>query len=586
MIIKLLSGIWQRLHPPVFATEYENRKAKILSLLIVACFTGVFMVLLTRIFGGPGISSNLVAPLSLCLFLIFLSQLFLFAKRLAIASYLLLFSLFGLIAYLIVISGNGYNDSSVFAVPGILIIAGILLEKKQFYLFTGVTLLLIVILVGLENLGFYQTKYSDLISPYAGIDIILIIAVTSVSVHILADDLFKSLEQAKESEMRFRELAEMLPETIYEVDMQGELTFVNEKSFDLFGYTRQEFNEGINVIEFIHEDDRIRAIDNMGKVAAGEDIGIKEYNVQRKDGTIFPGLFHSSPITRNNEVVGFRGFLIDITEKKRTQEFLIQSEKMMSIGGLAAGMAHEINNPLAGIIQNANVLSNRLIDKKMPANIAVAKSLKINIDTIQQYMDKREIPKMLKAITESGSRVASIVNNMLSFVRRSDSNFSTHDPAFLLDQILEIACTDFDLKKNYDFKNIVINKEYEKNLPNIVCDEGQIQQVLLNILNNGALAMHENPHKVTPEFVLRLKNETYSNMLCIEIEDNGPGIDEDTLKRIFEPFFTTKSVGQGTGLGLSVSYFIVTENHKGTIQVQSELGKGTNFIIRLPLEQK
>ena len=510
----------------------------------------------------------------------------LLAKRLAIASYLLLFSLFGLVTYLIIISGNGYHDSAVFTVPGILIIAGILLKKKQFYLFTGMTLLLIVALVGLENMGFYKTKYSSLISPYAGIDIVLIIAVTAVSVHVLTDNLFVSLKRSKESELRFKELAEMLPETIYEVDVQGNLIFVNEKSFDLFGYTRQDFGEGINVIELVHEDDRKRAIENIGKIVAGKDIGIQEYKIQRKDGTTFPGFFHSTPIFRKGEVIGFRGFLIDITEKKRTQEFLIQSEKMMSVGGLAAGMAHEINNPLAGILQNANVLSNRLTDKDISANVKVAESLNIEIDTIEQYMHQREIPNLLKAITESGERVAKIVNNMLSFVRKGDLDLSIHDPVVLLDKTLELAVTDFDLKRHYDFKNIIINKEYENNLPHILCDEGQIRQVFLNIFNNGAHAMHENSRKLQSEFVLRLKNEKHSNMLCIEIEDNGLGIDEDTQKRIFEPFYTTKSVGQGTGLGLSVSYFIVTENHKGTIEVQSELGKGTNFIIRLPTEQK
>ena len=121
----------------------------------------------------------------------------------------------------------------------------------------------------------------------------------------------------------------------------------------------------------------------------------------------------------------------------------------------------------------------------------------------------------------------------------------------------------------------------------ISCEGAKIQQVLLNILSNGAQAMQEylkDDKDKKPEFILRLFKEAYANKLHIEIEDNGPGMDEETRKRIFEPFFTTKPVGQGTGLGLSVSYFIITENHDGFMDVISEPGNGATFIIRLPLE--
>lgn len=256
---------------------------------------------------------------------------------------------------------------------------------------------------------------------------------------------------------------------------------------------------------------------------------------------------------------------------------------MASVGGLAVGMAHEINNPLAGVIQNASVLSNRLFNKTMPANLKAAESADISMETIHQFMEDRDIPRMIKAITDSGQRMARIVENMLSFARKSDSIFLKHNPAKILDRALELAATDFDLKKGYDFKAILIEKEYGNNLPEVSCDESQIQQVVLNILNNGAHAMFKNSTTFKPKFILRLQHESVSNLLRIEIEDNGPGIDKRTCRKIFEPFFTTKSVGEGTGLGLSVSYFIITDNHKGKMTVSSEPGKGTTFIIRLPV---
>ena len=275
----------------------------------------------------------------------------------------------------------------------------------------------------------------------------------------------------------------------------------------------------------------------------------------------------------------------DITEKVQIEELMLQSEKMLSVGGLAAGMAHEINNPLAGIMQTASVMSNRLTSTSIPANQRAAEKLGITMTNIHAFMEARDIPRMLNAINESGKRVAEIVDNMLSFARRSDSAKTTVDLAQLLDRTLELATTDYDLKKEYDFKTIKIIREYEDDLPYVPCEASKIQQVFLNILRNGAQAMHENPNKKgASQFTLRMAHEKETKMFRIEIEDNGAGMDEETQKRIFEPFFTTKAVGEGTGLGLSVSFFIISENHKGILEVESELGQGANFIIRLPLE--
>ena len=131
----------------------------------------------------------------------------------------------------------------------------------------------------------------------------------------------------------------------------------------------------------------------------------------------------------------------------------------------------------------------------------------------------------------------------------------------------------------------MILKKYEDSLPILPCEGAKIQQVLLNILRNGAQAMQtKSPDKnPAPCFVFCLSVEKKTNMMKIEIKDNGPGMDEKTLKRIFEPFFTTKPPGIGTGLGLSVSYFIITENHQGSMDVKSIPGKGSTFTIRLPI---
>ncbi|MBU0970286.1 MAG: HAMP domain-containing protein [Proteobacteria bacterium] len=272
----------------------------------------------------------------------------------------------------------------------------------------------------------------------------------------------------------------------------------------------------------------------------------------------------------------------DVTEKVRIEEAMIQSEKMLSVGGLAAGMAHEINNPLAAMMQNADLMHHRLTHADMPANRTAAQEIGVSLSSIKAYMEKRGILRMTAAISDSGRRLAEIVSNMLNFARKSEGNYSSHDIEDLLEKTLGLAATDFDLKKHFDFKAIQIKKDYEENLPLVPCEGSKIQQVLLNVLRNGAQAM-QAAKTTSPQFIVRTRVEKKQKMACIEIEDNGPGMDEKTCKRVFEPFFTTKPVGVGTGLGLSVSYFIITENHQGEMTVESSLGKGTTFIIRLPL---
>jgi PAS domain S-box-containing protein len=274
----------------------------------------------------------------------------------------------------------------------------------------------------------------------------------------------------------------------------------------------------------------------------------------------------------------------DVTDRVRIEEMMVQSEKMMSVGGLAAGMAHEINNPLAGILQNLQVMRNR-ITHSTERNLNAAKEAGTSLEVIQAYMHDRGLVRMMDSVTEAGRRAAKIVDNMLSFSRKDEAHFAPNDLGEILERSLELASNDYDLKKRFDFRHIEIKRKYDDTLEPIPCEASQIQQVILNLLTNSAQAMakHVDDSK-TPKITLRLKRE--ADMALIEVEDNGPGMDAETRKRAFEPFFTTKEVGHGTGLGLSVSYFIVTENHGGTMRVRSVPGRGTCFSIRIPFEHR
>jgi PAS domain S-box-containing protein len=269
----------------------------------------------------------------------------------------------------------------------------------------------------------------------------------------------------------------------------------------------------------------------------------------------------------------------DVTERARIQELMVQTEKMMSIGGLAAGMAHEINNPL-GIITQAAQNIERRISLELPANRKVSEELGLNLEGIRAYFDKRQISDALASIRTASSRAAKIVANMLQFSRRADVTMEFTSLAQIVDQALELAASDYDLKKKYDFRSIEIIKDYQ-DTPQVPIVSVEIEQVILNLLRNAAQAMIANPPDRRPSITLRLRCE--GRYAVLEVEDNGPGITEDIHRKVFEPFFTTKEPGVGTGLGLSVSYMIVTQNHKGLMEVQSTPGRGAVFKVSLPI---
>ncbi len=271
----------------------------------------------------------------------------------------------------------------------------------------------------------------------------------------------------------------------------------------------------------------------------------------------------------------------DVTRRVHIEEMMVQSEKMTSIGGLAAGMAHEINNPLSGILQSAQVLSLRF-SSDLAANVQAAQDSGCTMENISAYVKNRNVLYFLEGIRESGQRAANIVSNMLEFSRKSQSQHSATDINLLLDKAVNLAKSDYDLKKKYDFKHVAIAREYSSNLPEVLCTRTEIEQVVLNLLKNATQAMAlQKDRTIGP--VITLRTDLDGDYIRLEVEDNGPGMSEAVRKRIFEPFFTTKTVGEGTGLGLSVSYFIVVTNHSGKFDVQSVPGKGTRFIVRLPL---
>jgi len=277
-----------------------------------------------------------------------------------------------------------------------------------------------------------------------------------------------------------------------------------------------------------------------------------------------------------------RGVVIridDITQRLALEEAMVQSEKMLSVGGLAAGMAHEINNPLGAILHNVQNIRRRL-SADLERNRQQAEACGVNLEAVTRYLDAREIPRLLDGIQGAGTRASRIVSHMLSFSRRSNREMALASLPQLIDQAVEIAGNDFDLSEGFDFKGLRIERDFDPELGKVPCIANELEQVLLNLLKNAAQAIHPRD-----DGRILIRTRLSPPWAEIQVEDNGMGMPEAVRKRIFEPFFTTKEVGDGTGLGLSVSYFIITNNHKGQMEVASMPGQGTQFTLRLPLAE-
>lgn len=358
-----------------------------------------------------------------------------------------------------------------------------------------------------------------------------------------------SEEKRKETELvRFFNVAENSVNPIEITDLNGKIIYVNRAFEIASGYSKEEllgknpriFGSGKLPSSFW---DKMWATISSGKVWVGE------VENRKKNGEPFYTQLLISPIIeKDGKVSGYFAIHRDLTEKRTLERQLIHTQKMESIGTLAAGIAHEVGNPLASISALVQVAQRSSKDPFVNEKLSLVKS----------------------QIT----RISKIIRDLVDFSRPSNYELELTDVNKVINEAVEIT------KVGTKAKDIIFETNLSDSVPMLPLIADQIQQVFLNILLNAVDAISEKKEKHNEKILVT--SEADSDWLTITFSDTGPGIKEENINKIFEPFFTTKKEGKGTGLGLWVSYGIV-KSFQGDIKVKSKLNEGTTFIIKLPI---
>jgi len=345
---------------------------------------------------------------------------------------------------------------------------------------------------------------------------------------------------------------------IVAINEKGTVSLINKKGCDVLGYKEDEII-GKNWFDLcVPERFREERNETFQKVMAGIEEEVEDYEniILTKSGEERIIAWHNTSLTdEKGRIIGTLSSGEDITQRKQTEEELIRSEKLASLGQLAASVVHEVNNPLAGIMVYLKLLLKKYKEEK-----------------IQTKSTEEQLLKMEKEL----DRTTRIIRNLLDFARQSEPSTKPIEINKVIDAALLLV------RNQINLENISLEKNLDLDLPLVLADFDKIQQVLINIMLNAIQAMPEGGKLIITTSAARGSKigGTQKNTVRIDIKDTGVGIPKENLNKLFTPFFTTKEKGKGVGLGLSVVHGIIGK-HKGKIDVESEPNEGTTFTIYL-----
>lgn len=386
-----------------------------------------------------------------------------------------------------------------------------------------------------------------------------------------------SIEKTME---RYRGVADNTYNWEFWLTPSGRAIYQSPSCQRITGHRAEEFIADPDSLErLVHPEDIQLFRAHRHGVVNGKTPGTLTFRIIRADGQVRWIEHFCHPVFgQDGTYLGTRGSNSDITERKRLEEVMMRTEKMMSVGGLAAGMAHEINNPLGGILQNLQNVRRR-VSPDLEPNVEAARKHGCSIEAIRGYLEARGIFNFLDAIEIAGKQATRVVSKMLDFCRVDSASMVPADINALVLRTLDMCARDAGTMLKCDFSDILVETDLDPSCPQAPCVPSQIDQAVLNLLVNAAQALNETPPS-TGQSKITVRTRKTGKNVRIEIEDNGPGMEPGILEQAFDPFFTTKAQGKGVGLGLSVSYYIVA-SHKGKLSAQSVPGQGSRFTIEL-----
>lgn len=406
-----------------------------------------------------------------------------------------------------------------------------------------------------------------------------------------------SLKRAQEdlikNEEKYRDLVEKAGIAIFVDDEKGDFVFFNDYFCSLFGYSRKEMEKQSRE-NLIHPEDLEMVNEFHKKRLEGDQSPINfQARCIRKNGETFFVEVDITEIKNNNKTIGTRNYLRDITERRNLETQLSHAQKMESIGQLAAGIAHEINTPTQYVNDNVYFFKDSFKDiielvkkyRKLLDNDNISFNNNGKIDEIKEFekeidveylMD--DIPEAIENSLEGVGRIAKIVKAMKEFSHPGQEEKVKININETLENIITISKTEWkyvaDLETNFD-----------GDLPLISCLPSELNQVFLNIIVNAAQSIEEKfGEQNLAKGLIKISTLKNCEYAVIKISDTGMGITKENMSKIFDLFFTTKAFGKGTGQGLAISHVVITQKHNGKIEVESEVGKGSTFIIKIPID--